>query len=116
MFDGLNLPNLLNRTRSYVHAHFAVWRGFNSHHQLAEALTPIPVKRRQSALGNNLNKLCKAAELLNPLNHGHGEQCFGVAAHPHGEVGEMSVVVFSPSSFTRSDGRYDTLSTLRHLS
>ena len=43
MFDGLNLPNLLNCTRSYVRAHFAMWRGFNSHRPRAEALTPIPV-------------------------------------------------------------------------
>ena len=74
------------------------------------------LKRRQSALGKNLIKLYEAAEPLNPLNHGHGEQGFGVAAHRHGEVGEMSVVVFSLLSFARSDGRYDTLSTLRHLS
>jgi hypothetical protein len=74
------------------------------------------IKRRQSALGNNLNKLYKAAEPLNLPNRGHGEQGFGVAANRHGEVGEMSVVVFSSSSFARSDGRYDTLSTLRHLS
>ena len=29
-----------------------------------------------------------------------------MAANRHGEVGEMSVVVFSPSSFARSDGRF----------
>ena len=63
------------------------------------------LKRQQSALGNNLNKLCKAAEPLNQPNRGHGEQCFGVAAHPHGGVGEMLVVIFSPLLFAQSDGR-----------
>ena len=35
------------------------------------------LKRRQSAIGNNLNKLCKVEEPLNPPNRGHGEQCLG---------------------------------------
>ena len=74
------------------------------------------LKRRQTSLRSNLNKLYEAAEALDPPNCGHGEQHFGVAAHPHGEVGDISVVVLLPSSFTQSDGRYDTLSTLRHLS
>ena len=74
------------------------------------------LKRRQSALGNNLNKLCKEEEPLNPPNRGHGEQGFGVVAHRHGEVGEMTVIVFLSLLFVQSDGRYDTLSTLRHLS
>jgi hypothetical protein len=62
------------------------------------------LKRRQSALGKNLIKLYEAVEPLDPPNHGHGDQGFGVAAHCHGEVGKMSVVVFSPSLFARSDG------------
>ena len=63
------------------------------------------LKHRQSALGNSLNNLCEAEEPLNMSKRGHGEQGFGVAAHRHGEVGEMSVVVFSSSSFARSDVR-----------
>ena len=44
LFDGLNLTNVLNRTRSYVSAHFAIWRGLNSHRLPTDALNPIPVK------------------------------------------------------------------------
>ena len=57
------------------------------------------LKCRQSTLGNKLTKLFDPAEPLNPSNPGHGEQGFGVKAHRHGQVGEMSVVVFSSSSF-----------------
>ena len=36
------------------------------------------LKHRQSALDNNLNKLYKAAEPLDPPSCGHGDQGFGV--------------------------------------
>ena len=75
------------------------------------------LKCRQSALGNKLTKLFDPAEPLNPSNPGHDKQGFGVKAHRHGQVGEMSaVVVFLSSLFAQSDGRYDTLSTFRYLS
>ena len=58
------------------------------------------LKRRQSTLGNNVNKLRKVAEpSVNAPNRSHGEQGFGMAAYRHGEVGEMSVIVVSSSTF-----------------
>ena len=41
LFDGLNLPNLLNCIRSYLRAHFAMWRGSTPNRPPVEALELI---------------------------------------------------------------------------